>query len=79
MKKYFGYMRRFDLDGSIRVRSEDNNTSTIIWEGPFEKSLLLTLKDAWYNVLPIKFEVDDTNTLVKVEIEKPIQDFSHEV
>lgn len=64
-----GYVRRLDIDGTVRIRELDNAYSPTLFDGYFLNSLLLTLKEAFYKNLPIEFQTFD-DKIVSAEIAK---------
>lgn len=54
-----GYIRKLDLDGTVRIRELDSSYSPTFFEGHFLNSLTLTLKEAFYKNLLIEFEIFD--------------------
>lgn len=74
----YGYIRRLDLDGQIRVRQRDDLFSPIVFEGLFLQEILPQLKEAFHEVAPVTLEIYG-ETVVGVKLEKPTVDFSYEL
>ncbi len=74
----YGYIRRLDLDGQIRVRQRDDLFSPMVFEGLFQIELLPQLKEAFYDMIPVTLEIYG-ETVVQVKLDKPTVDFSYEI
>lgn len=74
----YGYIRRLDLDGQIRVRQRDDLFSPIVFEGLFQLELLPPLREAFYEMIPVTLEIHG-ETVVHVKLEKPAVDFGYEI
>jgi hypothetical protein len=73
-----GYIRRLDLDGQIRLRQRDDLFSSIVFEGTYSPSLQETLREAFYDSLPVTVRYSGEQ-IVSVEVERVKPDLSYEI
>ena len=78
MSTVTGYIRRLDLDGQIRIRQKDDLFSPILFEGTFSPSLEESLREAFYDCLPVTVTYSGEQ-ITSVEVEKVKPDLSYEI
>jgi len=54
-----GYIRKLDLDGSIRIREYDSAHSPTLFDGGFKDDIKINLIKAFSENMPIDFDVQD--------------------